>query len=177
MAQLAAIAYANERTALEAMGALECLQRECPIELDAVAALVRHRDGELKLVRAPTILDSTGGSVWGGLFGLLFLSPFAGLPNGICTSRSIGRYFAYGLDDQFARELCAALQPGTSAFLVFTGTAIPERAIAELEPFGGRVLCTSMPQARVGSFGQDWQTHPGEGADARRNIRRRSLPG
>src|SRR4051812_25564993 len=77
MADLVAIGYPDETTALEAQGEAERLAHELIIQPDAIAAIVRHKDGKIKVhSSAHSVAAGTSyGMFWGLLFGLLFFVP------------------------------------------------------------------------------------------------------
>ena len=63
MADLIAIGYPDETTALEAEKAAEDLAKDMIIQADAIAAIVRDRDGKYKVTTNHHSV--AGGTVWG----------------------------------------------------------------------------------------------------------------
>ena len=88
------------------------------------------------------------GAFWGSLVGLLFLNPLAGFAVGglVGAGRGAlsGSLVDYGIDDNFIRSLAATLQPDTSALFVLGRKAQPEKVLAELSGFRGKVLRSSL---------------------------------
>jgi uncharacterized membrane protein len=78
MADLIAIGYPDETTALAAMDEAERLQKELIIQADAVAAIIRNKEGKLRVVTNHHAVGAgaTWGMFWGMLFGMLFFIPF-----------------------------------------------------------------------------------------------------
>jgi uncharacterized membrane protein len=52
-----------------------------------------------------------------------------------------------GVDDKFMKELGETLTPGTSALFVLVKKVTPDKVLAEVAPYGGKVLRTSLSQA------------------------------
>src|SRR4051812_50212035 len=77
MADLIAIGYPDEDTAAKAMREAEHLAEELIIQPDAIAAIVRGKDGKFKVTTNHHEVGggATWGMWWGFLFGLLFFVP------------------------------------------------------------------------------------------------------
>ena len=89
MADLIAIGYPDETTAIAAQQEAERLSHELSIQPDAIAAIVRHRDGKFKVHTSaqPVTGGTTYGMFWGLLFGLLFFVPLFGSPSARASAR------------------------------------------------------------------------------------------
>jgi uncharacterized membrane protein len=155
MAELVAVAFDNATDADSALGELRRLQREYLIDLeDAVVAVRRASDGEVQLRQSVNLagIGAASGGLWGGLWGslvgLLFLNPLAGFALGgiigAGTGALSGQLSDYGINDDFIRSLAKTLQPGHSALFVLVRKAQPEKVLAELSRFKGRVLRSSL---------------------------------
>jgi uncharacterized membrane protein len=87
-------------------------------------------------------------AVWGSLVGLLFLNPLAGMAVGGLIGAGSGALSGslvdYGIDDNFIRQIADTLQPNTSALFVLVRKVQPEKVLAELSQFRGRVLRSSL---------------------------------
>jgi len=81
---------------------------------------------------------------WGTLIGLLFLAPIAGFAIGGLVGVAAGGIARAGIGDDFKRQFADLVQPGTSAIMVVVRRAKAERVIEEFEPYGGKVLQTSL---------------------------------
>jgi uncharacterized membrane protein len=117
--------------------------------------------------------------MWGTLVGLLFMNPLIGLATGAALGAGAGALSGaladYGIDDDFIRQLGQSLQPGTSALFVLVRKMQPEKVLAELSRFRGRVIRTSLSpeqEARLqaalsgGSVGLPGSTGAGNAAAA-----------
>lgn len=49
-----------------------------------------------------------------------------------------------GIDDNFMRDLGSTIEPGTSAIFVLIRKSTPDRVLADLSKFEGKVLRTSL---------------------------------
>ena len=84
MADLIAIGYPDETTASLASEEVKRLASELIIEPDAVAAIVRDKEGKYHVSTShhPVGGGATWGMFWGLLFGLLFFVPVFGMAVG-----------------------------------------------------------------------------------------------
>ena len=147
MAELIAIGYPDETTALQALDEAQNLARDLIIETDAAAAIVRHADGKYQVTtkHGPTAGGgATWGMFWGLLFGLLFFVPFLGMAVGAGLGALLGKVEKSGIGKQFQRQVRDMLQPGTSALFLIIERATPDKAVAALSRYGGTVLKSSL---------------------------------
>jgi uncharacterized membrane protein len=146
MADLVAIAYPDETTAVEAMSTAEQLAEELIIQPDAIAAIIRGNDGKFKTITNHHAVG--GGAAWGGiwglLFGMLFFVPFIGLALGAGFGALMGKVEKSGIDKQFQAEVRDALKPGTSALFLILEKVTPDKAVAALSQYGGTVIKSSL---------------------------------
>lgn len=88
------------------------------------------------------------GAFWGTLVGLLFLNPLAGLAIGGAvgagTGALSGSLMDYGISDDFIRDLGHTLTPDSSALFLLVRRAQPEKVLAELSGYDGRILRSSL---------------------------------
>src|SRR5206468_660223 len=84
MADIVAIGYPDETTAALAMHEAEQLAEDLILQPDAIAAIVRGKDGKFKVTtnHHEVAGGATWGMFWGFLFGLLFFVPFLGMAVG-----------------------------------------------------------------------------------------------
>jgi uncharacterized membrane protein len=148
MAELIAIGYDDEETALKAMEEVQRLAKDLIIEPEAVAAIARDKEGKFKVVtnHHPVAEGVTWGMFWGALFGLLFFVPLFGLAVGAALGALFGGVEKLGIDKGFQQEVRDMLQPGTSALFMVVTKVTPDKAIDALSKFGGHVLKTSLPR-------------------------------
>jgi uncharacterized membrane protein len=146
VADLVAIGYPDEATAMEAQREAERLAHDLLIQPDAIAAIVRHRDGKFKVhsTAHPVAGGTSYGMFWGLLFGLLFFVPFFGLAVGADMGALMGKIEKSGVDKEFQGEVQELLQPGTSALFLVVEHVTPDAAVDALSRFGGTVLATSL---------------------------------
>jgi uncharacterized membrane protein len=146
MADLIAIGYPDEATAVQAQQEAERLAHDLRIEPDAIAAIVRHRDGKFKVHSTAHLVagGTTYGMFWGLLFGLLFFVPLFGLAVGAGMGALMGKIEKSGVDKEFQRQVQELLQPGTSALFLMVENVTPDAAVDALSRFGGTVLATTL---------------------------------
>jgi uncharacterized membrane protein len=145
LSTLVAIAYPDADSARQVMSRLVPLQKKHLIEIeDAVLAV--NEGGKIKLEQSVNMTSSGafGGAVWGGLLGLIFLVPVAGLAIGAAAGAIAGRFSDYGIDDDFARDIAAEVTPGSAALFLLVKKAKPDRVIAEMQQFRGKVLGSNL---------------------------------
>jgi uncharacterized membrane protein len=113
--------------------------------------------------------------MWGSLVGLLFLNPLLGLITGGALGAGAGALSGslvdYGINDDFIRQIGETLQPNTSALFVLVRKAQPEKVLAELSGFRGRVIRSSLSpeqearlQAALSGSGVTMPGSPSSGA-------------
>lgn len=78
--------------------------------------------------------------MWGALIGLIFFNPLLGWVAGATAGAVSGAVTDIGIDDNFIKELGNTIEPGTSALFVLVRKATPDKVLAELSHFGGKVL-------------------------------------
>jgi uncharacterized membrane protein len=146
MADLIAIGYPDEETAVKAMDEAERLADELVIQPDAIAAIIRRQDGKFRVVTNQHAVagGATWGAFWGLLFGLLFFVPLLGAALGAVSGALTGKILEAGIDKQFQEEVRDVLQPGTSALFMIVEKMTTDKAIEALRPYGGKVLKSSL---------------------------------
>ncbi len=147
MSTLIAIAYPDLQTAFDVRQTLGGLQKQYLLDLADAVVVSRDGEGKVKLDQSVPIVEAgaANGALWGGLIGLLFLNPIAGLAVGAAAGGLMGKASDYGIDDNFMRELGTRLQPNTSALFILTRGELNERVLPEIGRHGGTVLQTSLP--------------------------------
>ena len=146
MSDLIAIGYQDETTADAAAAEARRLAHDLIIEPDAIAVIVRDREGRLHVRTShhPVGAGATWGMFWGLLFGLLFFIPFFGLAIGAGLGAVMGKATKLGIDRQFEDQVRDMLKPGTSALFLMVEKVTPDKAIEALGRFGGTVLKSSL---------------------------------
>lgn len=130
------------------------LEREYLIDLEDAVVAVRRPDGtvHLKQTISPAAIGAASGAaqgaMWGTVVGLFFLSPLLGLTLGGLAGAGIGAAAGstidYGIDDELVSEIADTLQPDNSALFLLVRKARAEKVLAELAPFNGRIIRSSL---------------------------------
>jgi uncharacterized membrane protein len=146
MSDLIAIGYPEETTAEEAAGEARRMARDLIIEPDAIAVIVRDKEGKYHVHTShhPVGAGATWGMFWGLLFGLLFFIPVFGIAIGAGLGALMGKITKSGIDKSFQEQVRGMLQPGTSALFLMVEKVTPDRAVEGLSKYGGTVLKTSL---------------------------------
>jgi uncharacterized membrane protein len=146
MSDLIVIGYPDETTAEAAADEARRLARDLIIQPDAIAAIVRDREGKFHVHTEHHAVGAgaTWGMFWGLLFGLLFFIPFFGLAIGAGMGALMGKVTKSGIDKQFQDQVRDLVQPGTSALFLMVEKVTPDKAIEAMSKFGGTVLKTSL---------------------------------
>jgi uncharacterized membrane protein len=146
MADLIAIGYPDETTALAAMDEVGRLERDLVIQPDAVAAIVRNRDGKLRVTTNHHAVGAgaTWGMFWGMLFGMLFFVPFLGMAVGAGMGALMGKVTKGAVNQEFENQVRDMLKPGTSALFMVVEKVTPDKAVEAMSRYGGTVLKSSL---------------------------------
>jgi uncharacterized membrane protein len=154
MSELVVVSFDNPHDADRALTELGRLQREHLIDLADSVVAIRDPDGKLKLKQSLnlTTMGAASGALWGGMFGtlvgLVFLNPLLGLVSGAALGAGSGalsgKLADYGINDDFIRSVGQTLRPNTSALFVLVRKVQPEKVLAELAGFKGRVIRSSL---------------------------------
>jgi uncharacterized membrane protein len=154
MAELVVIGFDAPHEADRALTELGRLQREYLIDLEDAVVAIRGPDGKLQLKQSVDLVGAGAasgglwGAMWGTLVGLLFLNPLLGMAAGAALGTGAGALSGsladYGINDDFIRSIGDTLQPNTSALFVLVRKAQPEKVLAEMAQFRGRVLRSSL---------------------------------
>jgi len=145
MPELVAIGYPDETSALAAEKEAQRLADELIVQPDAIAAIVRHRDGKYQVTTNHHAVGSgaTWGMFWGFFFGLLFFVPVLGMAMGAGLGALFGKLEQAGIDKEFQAQVRDMLRPGTSALFFVLEDATAQTAVSALSRQGGTILKTS----------------------------------
>ena len=154
MSELVVIGFEGPHEADRALNELARLQSEYLIDLEDAVVALRTSDGKLRLKQSVDLVGAGAasggiwGAMWGSLVGLLFLNPLLGLATGAALGAGAGalsgKLADYGINDDFIRSVSEALQPNTSALFILVRRAQPERVLAQMSQFRGRVIRSSL---------------------------------
>lgn len=144
MSELVALAYPDRQTAEVVRDILAELEKQHLIEFEDAVIAARDRDGKLKLEQSIQAGRGrlAGGGVGGGLVGLLVAVPLLGAAVGVAGAAATRR--DVGVDDDFARELAAELDPPRAALVLLVREATAGKVLPEIREYGGRVIRTSL---------------------------------
>jgi uncharacterized membrane protein len=152
--QRVAIGFDDPAEADRVLSELHRLHQDDLLDVDDAVVAIRPPHGEVQLKQSVNLKASSAaaGLVSGGRFGLLigllFQNPLAGFALGGLAGTGVGAFSGslldYGIDDDFMRSLAQALPPNGSALFVLARKVQPDRVLAELSRFRGRVLHTTL---------------------------------
>jgi uncharacterized membrane protein len=162
VADLIAIGYPDEATAVAAADQARRLAQDLIIQPDAIAVIVRDKDGSYHVHTSHHAVGSGAiwGMFWGFLFGLLFFIPVFGMAVGAGMGALTGKLAKTSIDKQFQEQVRDMLQPGTSALFLMLEKVTPDKAIEAMSIFGGRVLKTSLSKHDEQELQEALHGHP-----------------
>jgi uncharacterized membrane protein len=146
VSDLIAVEYPDKQTAETVRNRLLQLMTEHVIELEDAVIVDRDEDGRVKLhqVHSPAARGAAGGALWGGLIGLLFLTPLLGMVNGAAAGGASGSLVDVGVNDEFVRTLGQKLPHGGAALIVLVRQVTADKVLPQISEFGGEVIQTSL---------------------------------
>ena len=146
MSDLVVVAYDNEETAERARDRLLKLQQQALIGLDDLVVVVRRQSGKVNVKQAINLTGSgaLSGAFWGMLVGFIFLAPGLGALVGAATGALSGKAADLGIDDRFIKDVGEAIPPGSSALFLLFHQVTPDKVLAEMKEFGGKVVQTNL---------------------------------
>jgi uncharacterized membrane protein len=146
VAELIAIGYPDETTAIQAEEEAQRLAADLIIQPDAIAAIVRTKDGKFRVTtnHHGVGAGASYGMLWGLLFGVLFFVPVFGMAIGAGLGALMGKLEKSGIDKEFQKQVRDLLQPGTSALFLVVEKVTPDKAVDALSKYGGTVLKSSL---------------------------------
>jgi uncharacterized membrane protein len=148
MSDLIVITYDDEPTGRSAFAALADMQKRKIISLEDAALAIKDQKGKIKvkqtLENQYTGAAAAWGGFWGLLIGLLFLSPIFWGVIGALLGAALGKSADLGIDNKFIKEVGNSLDPGGSAVFMLVVKATPDKAVEEMQKYGGHVFQTSL---------------------------------
>lgn len=146
MSNLIVVGFKDEYTADKALQELQELQKEHLVDLEDAAIVIRNKAGKVRIKQTQELaLDGAlSGGFWGLLFGFIFLNPLLGWTVGALAGAVSGALTDIGIDDNFIRDIGSTIAPSTSAIFVLVRRATPDKVLADLSKFDGKVLKTSL---------------------------------
>lgn len=146
MADLIAIGYDDMETGPKAMDEVTHLAKDLVIQPDAIAAIVRDKEGKYRTLtnQHEVGAGASWGMLWGLLFGILFFVPVFGLAVGAGLGALMGKIAKSGIDKQFQDQVREQVKPGTSALFMIVEQMTTDKALESLSKFGGTVIKSSL---------------------------------
>ncbi|MBV8885862.1 MAG: DUF1269 domain-containing protein [Chroococcidiopsidaceae cyanobacterium CP_BM_RX_35] len=140
------VGFKDEFKADEVLLDLSKLQREHLIDLEDAAVVIRNQKGKVRIKQTQDLVTSgaLSGGLWGLLLGFIFFSPFLGWAVGAAAGALSGGLTDIGIDDDFIREIGNTIEQGTSAIFILVRQATPDKVLAEISQFGGKVIRSSL---------------------------------
>jgi uncharacterized membrane protein len=150
VSHLVAIAYPDEQRASEVLDVVERLEAEGTIDLHDAVAVAKDSLGGIKLAKVLSRVAAGAalGAFWGALVGLVFFMPAVGAVFGAAGGALVGKLAGVSRANEFGDfglHINEHMPPGSSAILMLVKSGDPEQAIAALQPYGGTVLRTTLP--------------------------------
>jgi uncharacterized membrane protein len=126
------------------------MQKEYVIALGDAVVAVKHEDGSIKLNQLinTTAIGAASGAFWGTLIGLIFLMPVVGAAVGAASGALGGKLSDFGIDDNFIKEVSAAISPGSAALFLLVKKMTTDKVLEDLKGVGGTVLRTSFDKTK-----------------------------
>lgn len=122
------------------------LQKQQLVTVSDAAIVTLDKNGKPKIQQLNNLVGAgaLGGAFWGLLFGMLFFVPFLGMAVGAATGALTGKMSDLGIDDNFIKEVGAAVKPGTSALFVLVDNAVVDKVTPELQAFNPTIVKSSL---------------------------------
>lgn len=160
MSELVCIAFKDSGTADRVLNELRAMEKNYVLDLEDAVIVVRDMDGKVHLKQCvdvfggATVHGVSLGVLWGGLMGLLFMNPLAGLIGSLAGGAGAGAITTaasehgllsdYGIPDNFIRALGSTITRGTSAIFLLIRSADQDKLLASFSQYEGTILKTSL---------------------------------
>lgn len=154
MAELVVVGFDSPNESGRVLTELSRLQKEHLVDLQDAVVAIRDAGGKLRLKQSVPLVGlgaASGGmwgALWGSLVGLIFLNPLLGLVTGGALGAGAGALSGsladYGINNEFMRSIGASLKEDSSALFLLVRKAQPEKMLAELSQFRGRLIRSSL---------------------------------
>jgi len=146
MSDLIVLSFDNEASAFQMRDKLLDMQKQQIITLADAAIVIRDKNGKPKVKQLHSLVGAgaLGGAFWGMLIGLLFFAPWLGMAAGALGGALSGKFADVGVDDNFIKEVGAAIEPGHAALFLLVLKVTADKVLPELSSFNAKVLQTSL---------------------------------
>lgn len=166
MSKLVCIAFKDSITADRMLNELRAMETDYILDLEDAVIVVRDMDGKVHLKQCVDVFEGATthgvalGVLWGGLIGLLFMNPLAGLLGSIAggagggamttAASEFGLLSDYGIPDDFIKALGSTILPGASAIFLLIRSFDEDMLLGRLSKHGGTILKTSLSKEQEG---------------------------
>lgn len=160
MNELICIAFKDSGTADQVLNEMRAMESDYVLDLEDAVVVVRDPDGKVHLKQCVDIFGGATphgvalGMLWGGLIGLLFMNPLAGVLGSLAggagggamtvAASESGLLNDYGIPDDFIRALGSTILPGTSAIFLLIRNFDQDKLAGRISKYGGTILKTSL---------------------------------
>jgi uncharacterized membrane protein len=160
MSELVCIAFKDSSTADRVLNELRAMESDYVLDLEDAVIVVRDMDGKVHLKQCVDVFGGATnqgvalGVLWGGLMGLLFMNPLAGLLGSLAggagggamtvAASEFGLLSDYGIPDNFIKALGGTIARGTSAIFLLIRNAEHDKLLGRISRFEGTILKTSL---------------------------------
>ncbi len=160
MSDLVCIAFNDSSTADRVLNELRAMETEYVLDLEDAVIVVRDQDGKVHLKQCVDVFGGATkhgvalGVLWGGLMGLLFMNPLAGLIGSIAggagggamttAASEYGLLSDYGIPDNFIKDLGSTIKRGTSAIFLLIRSVDEDKVLPRIAQYEGTILKTSL---------------------------------
>lgn len=160
MSELVCIAFNDSSTADRVLNELRALESDYVLDLEDAVIVVRDQDGKVHLKQCVDVFGGATthgvalGMLWGGLMGLLFMNPLAGLLGSLAggagagaitnAANEYGLLSDYGIPDNFIRDLGSTIKRGTSAIFLLIRSIDEGKVLSRISQYEGTILKTSL---------------------------------
>lgn len=150
MSNLIVLGFDGVHTADEVFNRFHSVRGTGDADLDDACIVERDASGQIHIKQAVSPVAAWAkaggrrGAFFGGLVGILFLNPLAGLAVGALAGASVGAFSGslsgYGIPDDFIKQLGQVLVPASSALCVRLEHNNIDELMSKFAPYHPRVL-------------------------------------
>lgn len=160
MSELVCIAFKDSSTADRVLNELRAMEQDYVLDLEDAVIVVRDMDGKVHLKQCVDVFGGATthgvalGVLWGGLMGLLFMNPLAGILGSIAggagggamttAASEYGLLSDYGIPDDFIKNLGGTIKRGTSAIFLLIRSVDEDKVMPRISEYEGTILKTSL---------------------------------
>jgi len=160
MSELVCIAFKDSGTADRVLDELRAMETNALLDLEDAVIVLRDMNGKVHLKQCVDVFGGATahgvslGVLWGGLIGLLFMNPLAGLIGSLAGGAGAGAMTTaasehgllsdYGIPDNFIKALGSTITRGTSAIFLLIRSADQDKLLAGFSRYEGMILKTSL---------------------------------